>query len=629
MTAIDTVNRVFREFKRYTGDGLPSEPTGAPLPVGDPSSGPHSPKKSEIRAAMGEALTGAEEDADRAEAAAGAAEDALSSIVATSFASRTAAMAYAPVVAPLFIVTLGYAAAGDMGGAEYKKVASEPAHAGKFSITLDDAVTVVWYELSSQTVYGEMFGLKFDNATESATANSTAFQAAIDYLEDLGGGVLNFVGGGDAYAYLNAVPIVRGRVSLRGGTSLEGRGACFRKFGSTASTETSAHVPRWGGGAIGYPVAVIQLGHIGGTNWSGTCEFISVFGDTDDLDTTTTEYGFFISGMSDGHMHGCTAEYVENGFFWSNGNTILSTVSQCVTNYTLRGFYQEFATSTFMQGNFAARAKYLGYDWCGHYSLFSTNATDHMGEGASNTEIALAYNISGCFGGHVQGNGAEFGKGSVMKISGCRDLTVTGNVTLVHGSDYVGLSDVIGIELGSNNINVKVIDNQFELDTPTGTAGRHFNWKMSDVQYGDYEFDNHFYNDWTSSGADTGWTNTSGILRTARGSFVGTLTGVSGTVTGTFEWRCEGNIVFLDIPAIEGTSNSTAATITGVPVAICPEAGKTRYAKVDAKDNGGNYNGRALVQDNGIITLQVGMSSTGFTASGTKGLFAGSIVYGR
>lgn len=52
MSAVDVVNRVFREFKRYTGDGLPGEPSGAPLPVGDPQSGVHSPKKSELRAAL-------------------------------------------------------------------------------------------------------------------------------------------------------------------------------------------------------------------------------------------------------------------------------------------------------------------------------------------------------------------------------------------------------------------------------------------------------------------------------------------------------------------------------------------------------------------------------------------------
>jgi len=52
MAAIDVVNRLLREFKRYTGDGLPNEPVGAPLPVGDPASGPHNPKKAELRSAL-------------------------------------------------------------------------------------------------------------------------------------------------------------------------------------------------------------------------------------------------------------------------------------------------------------------------------------------------------------------------------------------------------------------------------------------------------------------------------------------------------------------------------------------------------------------------------------------------
>ena len=54
--AIASVQRVWREFKRYTGDGLPGEPTNADLPVGDPSSSVHHPKKSELRGMMTDAL---------------------------------------------------------------------------------------------------------------------------------------------------------------------------------------------------------------------------------------------------------------------------------------------------------------------------------------------------------------------------------------------------------------------------------------------------------------------------------------------------------------------------------------------------------------------------------------------
>lgn len=63
MAAIDVVNRVLREFRRYTGDGLPGEPVNAPLPVGDPQSGVHSPKKAELRTALLSTIDGGGEAA--------------------------------------------------------------------------------------------------------------------------------------------------------------------------------------------------------------------------------------------------------------------------------------------------------------------------------------------------------------------------------------------------------------------------------------------------------------------------------------------------------------------------------------------------------------------------------------
>lgn len=51
-----TADRVFRDFVRYTGDGLANEPVGTPLPVGDPASAVHNPRKADIRQAMNELL---------------------------------------------------------------------------------------------------------------------------------------------------------------------------------------------------------------------------------------------------------------------------------------------------------------------------------------------------------------------------------------------------------------------------------------------------------------------------------------------------------------------------------------------------------------------------------------------
>lgn len=47
-----SIDEVFRDFVRFTGDGLANEPVNAPLPIGDPSSGVHHPSKSDIRQAF-------------------------------------------------------------------------------------------------------------------------------------------------------------------------------------------------------------------------------------------------------------------------------------------------------------------------------------------------------------------------------------------------------------------------------------------------------------------------------------------------------------------------------------------------------------------------------------------------
>jgi hypothetical protein len=95
MAIRDIVDRTFREFHRYTGDGKPNEPTGAALPIGDPQSGVHSPKKSELREAFGDigdqfnnAVTNGQQFAEDSEASSLA--SAASANLAAGFASDAA-----------------------------------------------------------------------------------------------------------------------------------------------------------------------------------------------------------------------------------------------------------------------------------------------------------------------------------------------------------------------------------------------------------------------------------------------------------------------------------------------------------------------------------------------------------
>lgn len=103
----------------------------------------------------------------------------------------------------------------------------------------------------------------------------------------------------------------------------------------------------------------------------------------------------------------------------------------------------------------------------------------------------------------------------------------------------------------------------------------------------------------------------------ASGSFTATLTGVTATVTGTVYYEIVGNIVHMSIPtAILGTSNTTAATLTGAP-AVCQPTAQRGILNV-CTDNGSNALSWSLVETSGTITLRNGAAGA-FTSSGTKG----------
>lgn len=208
MAVVDDINRIFREFNRYSGDGLPNPPTNAPLPIGDPQSGVYHPKKSEIRGTFVNLVAGVNDATLAAEKAAEEAQEARDVAVSAAgtnlvnFASRSAAQEtnIPPVIS--YLNTAGYAAPGDGGGALYKKVASEPSRPGKFQ-SADGA----WWELAETTITPRMLGAAGDGAltdqglgTGSGTDDTAALNAAISSLPP--GGVLD--GRGRVYKVLGS-----------------------------------------------------------------------------------------------------------------------------------------------------------------------------------------------------------------------------------------------------------------------------------------------------------------------------------------------------------------------------------------------------------------------------------------
>lgn len=112
-----------------------------------------------------------------------------------------------------------------------------------------------------------------------------------------------------------------------------------------------------------------------------------------------------------------------------------------------------------------------------------------------------------------------------------------------------------------------------------------------------------------------------------QGTFTGTLTGMTGSVTGTFNYMRITNLAVVWTTAnISGTSNSPLMTLTGLPSPVQP--GGTR--SITACE-GGNDGGTSVLTSgtitSGTMTINRVQSSPaiggGWAGAGTKGLFAG------
>lgn len=117
------------------------------------------------------------------------------------------------------------------------------------------------------------------------------------------------------------------------------------------------------------------------------------------------------------------------------------------------------------------------------------------------------------------------------------------------------------------------------------------------------------------------------VFQNLSGQFVGSLTGCSSLPQGTFKWQraTSSGPVTVSIPILQGTSNTTAATITGLPSIIWPVS--TQRCLATVYDSGTASIAYMIIGNDGSITLTPTLSGSTFTASGTKGIYSGSITY--
>lgn len=107
-------------------------------------------------------------------------------------------------------------------------------------------------------------------------------------------------------------------------------------------------------------------------------------------------------------------------------------------------------------------------------------------------------------------------------------------------------------------------------------------------------------------------------------SFTATLTGCTTSPTGSVNYTKQGRHVTLNIPNISGTSNTTAATLTGLPAELWPV--NNRSVIGICVDNGTEKLSQITVLTSGEIILNNALSAT-FTSSGTKGVSALTVSY--
>jgi len=105
------------------------------------------------------------------------------------------------------------------------------------------------------------------------------------------------------------------------------------------------------------------------------------------------------------------------------------------------------------------------------------------------------------------------------------------------------------------------------------------------------------------------------------GSYTGQLSGITTVVTGSIRFARIGQLVMIFIPAMTGTSNATTFTITGSPPAGIIPTRAMASCSAPLENNGLFIVAEVRMTTGGTIEFASVGSTTGFTASGTKGVW--------
>lgn len=103
------------------------------------------------------------------------------------------------------------------------------------------------------------------------------------------------------------------------------------------------------------------------------------------------------------------------------------------------------------------------------------------------------------------------------------------------------------------------------------------------------------------------------------------ITGLTTTPTAQWRYQIATGIVTLYTQTLNGISNTTACTLTGLPPLIRPTNSQT--VLITVQENGTIQSGKGVIDNSGVITLSSTVAGGAFTASGSKGFIGCVITY--
>jgi hypothetical protein len=115
---------------------------------------------------------------------------------------------------------------------------------------------------------------------------------------------------------------------------------------------------------------------------------------------------------------------------------------------------------------------------------------------------------------------------------------------------------------------------------------------------------------------------TSGFCNVGSGWFIGPQAGGTGSIT-----KAVGSDVTIRIPAISATSNTTAATLTGLPAELWPARDQSVVCRVQNGASGIVMGLFQIAAGTGVITLSADLGGGLFLNVGTKGIPLQTLTY--